>query len=102
MGSANGEVMIEGRPLVLATRAQMRIEQEFSGRSLTSILSDVGVTVIVACLKHGMDISEGEAIDIVDRLGLETVGAKIGEAVEAAFPKSKAGAANPQKAASTG
>lgn len=40
--------------------------------------------------------------ELVDELGAEAIGAAIGKAMEAAFPKSEDGAGNPRKASKAG
>ncbi len=52
--------------------------------------------------EHHEGISLKECAGLIDEVGTETIGQKIGEAFQTAFPKAKEGAARPLKAPTAG
>lgn len=102
MAAVTGEVLIGGRPLKFSTRALVAFEAKFGGRAAHLIVGDASITVIVAALEAGCGISEDEACDLVDRVGIPAAAEAMADAMKAAFPEAVEGDASPQKAASTG
>lgn len=96
MAAVTGEVRVAGHTLRFTTARLVRLEERL-GVSIQRAFADPGVRVLVAALAVGADITDDQAYAACDEFGLAAVGAKIGEAIQAAFPQGDG--AGPQKAA---
>lgn len=103
--SVRGAVVLAGRKMALTTGVLCDLEARFGGRPVAEIFDNPSLTAIRATIALATGVTEAEAGEIMDEVGIEKAGAALSEAVAAAFPTASAGKvgdADPQTAASTG
>ena len=68
------------------------------GNEMTATITMLRAVFCGALQEHHEGISPKECSKLMDEVGVDVIGQKIGEAFQAAFPKAKEGAARPPKA----
>ncbi len=87
MSAVTGDVRLGAYTLRFNTRALVNLEGAL-GKSIQSAFADPGVGVIVKAVEVGAGISEAQAYELIDGVGVAKAGEAVAEAVKAAFPES--------------
>ncbi len=111
-----GEVSFEASgktwTMKIGTNAMCEIE-DLTGKGISEVGQLLGnektasITLLRAVLcgslqEHHEGITPRECSALMDEVGIDIIGQKIGEAFQAAFPKAKAGGSRPPKATAAG